>query len=242
MTRRPIEAIPAIDLIDGQCVRLMQGDYSRKTVYGAHPEETAQELEAAGFERLHVVDLDGARAGHCVNLDVLRRITTSTRLKVDFGGGVKSESDVEAIIEAGACQVTIGSLAVKEPELVTGWAAHYGADRLIIGADVRDGHISIHGWQEDSATTLDELLTYYTQRGIRHFLCTDISRDGMLQGPATPLYEEIMRKYPSIHLIASGGISCTEDILTLESAGIPAVVFGKAYYEGRIDPEKILRR
>ena len=152
------------------------------------------------------------------------------------------EEVVDAVTLLKSILLTIGSLAVKEPELVTGWAARYGADRLIIGADVRDGHISIHGWQEDSATTLDELLTYYTQRGIRHFLCTDISRDGMLQGPATPLYEEIMRKYPSIHLIASGGISCTEDILTLESAGIPAVVFGKAYYEGRIDPEKILKR
>jgi phosphoribosylformimino-5-aminoimidazole carboxamide ribotide isomerase len=242
MTRRPIEAIPAIDLIDGQCVRLMQGDYSRKTVYGLHPEETALQLEQAGFERLHVVDLDGARAGHTVNIDVLRRITSSTRLKVDFGGGVKTEADVVAILDAGAQMVTIGSLAVTRPELVTEWASRYGAERLIIGADVRGDKISIHGWQEDSQTTLDELLNYYTAQGVSHFLCTDISRDGMLQGPATALYQGIMEKYPSIHLIASGGISCTDDILALEAAGIPAVVFGKAYYEGRIDPEKILRR
>ncbi len=242
MTRRPIEAIPAIDLIDGQCVRLVQGDYSRKTVYGLHPEETAQALEAAGFTRLHVVDLDGARAGHTVNIDVLRRITASTHLRVDFGGGVKTASDVEAILAAGAAQVTIGSLAVTNRTLVAEWVSQYGADRLIIGADVRDGRVSIHGWQEDSTTTLDDLLSYYTSLGVRHFLCTDISRDGMLQGPATPLYQSVMRRYPAIHLIASGGVSCTDDILALEAAGIPAVVFGKAYYEGRIDPEKILRR
>lgn len=235
-----IEAIPAIDLIGGQCVRLRQGDYNEKTVYSAHPEEMAVELESAGFRRLHVVDLDGARSGHVVNGDVLRRIAERTQLTIDFGGGVKSASDVEHVFECGAQLVTIGSMAVTSPQAVGEWIERFGAERVIIGADVRDGKVSIHGWQEDSDLDLFALIDHYLGLGVRQFLCTDIHRDGMLSGPSTALYREVMERYPTLHLIASGGISCTDDIIELERAGIPAVVFGKAYYEGRIDPIRIL--
>ena len=237
-----IELIPAIDIIDGKCVRLTKGDYDTKKVYSNDPAAIAQDFEQQGFKRLHVVDLDGAKSKHVVNDATLKRITSQTRLKVDFGGGLKTQEDLEKAFSAGAAMVTIGSIAVTAPQLYLEWLQTYGADRLVLGADVRNGKVSINGWQEESCIELPEFLTQYMQAGTRNVLCTEISRDGMLQGPATPLYQEIMRKYPSIHLIASGGISCTEDILTLESAGIPAVVFGKAYYEGRIDPEKILRR
>ena len=230
-----IELIPAIDIIDGQCVRLTKGDYDQKTVYGNDPVVVAQRFETMGFRRLHVVDLDGAKSSHVVNVDVLRRITEQTSLVVDFGGGIKTDEDIEKAFDNGAQMVTVGSIAVKKPELFVEWLERYGSERMILGADVRNGLVSINGWKEDSKEELLPFLKYYIDHGVRNVLCTEISKDGTLAGPATELYKSIMATYPQLHLIASGGVSCTEDIIRLEREGIPAVVFGKAFYEGRID-------
>jgi len=230
-----IELIPAIDIIDGQCVRLTKGDYDQKTVYRDSPAEVAKEFEQLGFKRLHVVDLDGAKSKHIVNSPVLSRITTETQLTVDFGGGIKTDEDIEKAFAAGASMVTVGSIAVTQPELFMGWLAKYGADRMILGADVRNGKISINGWKEDSTEDLLPFLKKYIEAGVKTVLCTEISKDGTLQGPAIELYKEVMAAYPQLHLIASGGVSCIDDIQALDAAGIPAVVFGKAIYEGRID-------
>jgi len=230
-----IELIPAIDIIDGKCVRLTKGDYDQKTVYRDSPAEVAKEFEQLGFKRLHVVDLDGAKSKHIVNVDVLRRITTETSLTVDFGGGIKTDEDIEKAFEAGAAMVTVGSIAVTQPELFLGWLDKYGADRMILGADVRNGKISINGWKEDSVEDLLPFLKKYIDAGVRNVLCTEISKDGTLQGPAIDLYRQVMEAYPALHLIASGGVSSKEDIEALDAAGIPAVVFGKAIYEGKIN-------
>lgn len=230
-----IELIPAIDIIDGQCVRLTKGDYDQKTVYRDSPAEVAKEFEQKGFKRLHVVDLDGAKSKHIVNDEVLRRITTETNLKVDFGGGIKTNEDIEKVFCAGAAMVTVGSIAVTQPELFMGWLEKYGADRMILGADVRNGKISINGWKEDSAEDLLPFLRKYIDAGVKTVLCTEISKDGTLQGPAIELYKEVMTAYPTLYLIASGGVSSIDDIKTLDRAGIPAVVFGKAIYEGKIN-------
>lgn len=229
-----IELIPAIDIIDGKCVRLTKGDYSQKTVYNEDPVAQAKEFEALGFTRLHIVDLDGAKSHHIVNDEVLRKISAETNLTIDFGGGIKSSEDIEKAFEAGAEMVTIGSIAVSNPELFLSWLKTYGAEHIILGADVRNGKVSINGWKEDSSEELLPFLQKYIDAGVKNVLCTDISKDGTLQGPATELYKEIMKAYPDLHLIASGGISNNEDINNLEREGIPAVVFGKAYYEGRI--------
>lgn len=234
-----IELIPAIDLIDGKCVRLKKGDYAQKTVYNEDPVAQAKEFERLGFRRLHVVDLDGAKSKHVVNDHVLRAITEATNLIVDFGGGIKTEADIEKAFQAGAAMVTVGSIAVTQPELFLSWLDKYGADRLILGADVRNGKVSINGWKEDSEEDLLPFLKKYIAHGVKNVLCTEISKDGMLSGPAIDLYKRIMAEYPALHLIASGGVSSTEDIHQLEQEGIPAVVFGKAYYEGRIDIEKL---
>ena len=230
-----IELIPAIDIIDGQCVRLTKGDYDQKTVYRDSPAEVAKEFEQKGFKRLHVVDLDGAKSKHIVNDEVLRRITTETNLTVDFGGGIKTDEDIEKAFSAGAAMVTVGSIAVTQPELFIGWLEKYGADRMILGADVRNGKISINGWKEDSAEDLLPFLRKYIDAGVKTVLCTEISKDGTLQGPAIELYKEVMAAYPTLHLIASGGVSSIDDIKALHRAGIPAVVFGKAIYEGKIN-------
>ncbi len=235
-----IRLIPAIDLINGRCVRLTKGDYATEKVYAEDPVTVACEMEALGFRRLHVVDLDGARSHHVVNIDVLRRITKETNLIVDFGGGVKSEEDLALVLDAGAHMVTLGSIAVTDPQRVLQWLLRFGADRLVLGADVRDGLISINGWKEESSMQLLPFLDGYLRKGFRHVLCTDIRCDGMLQGPSTPLYRQIMQAFPDCQLIASGGISCIDDIRQLSQAGIPAVVFGKAIYEGRIDLHELL--
>jgi phosphoribosylformimino-5-aminoimidazole carboxamide ribotide isomerase len=228
-----IELIPAIDIIEGKCVRLTKGDYDTKRVYG-DPLEMAQQFEDLGMNRLHVVDLDGAKSKHVVNLATLKAITSRTNLVVDFGGGVKTDEDLEKVYEAGAALVTVGSIAVTEPERYLGWLEKYGADRLILGADVRNGCVSINGWKEDSEVLLEDFLSRYMNEGTRNVLCTEISKDGTLAGPAIDLYRGIMARYPQCHLIASGGVSSTEDILALDAAGIPAVVIGKAFYEGKI--------
>ena len=235
-----IELIPAIDLIDGKCVRLTLGDYSQKTVYHDDPVAIAQEFESQGIRRLHVVDLDEAKSHHIVNGDVLRAITENTHLVVDFGGGIKSDADIEQAFDQGASMVTIGSVAVKSPELFLSWLNRFGADRIILGADVRNGKISINGWMESSSEDLIPFLGRYIREGVRHVLCTDISRDGMLSGPAISLYSDILSEYPALHLIASGGVSSNDDILALERAGVPSVVFGKAYYEGKIDLTQLM--
>ncbi|MBR1402088.1 MAG: 1-(5-phosphoribosyl)-5-[Prevotella sp.] len=235
-----IELIPAIDIIGGKCVRLTKGDYDQKTVYNDDPLQVARQFEALGFKRLHMVDLDGAKSKHVVNIDILRQITTETNLVVDFGGGIKSEEDILLAFNNGAAMVTIGSLAVTQPDLFIEWINRFGADRIILGADVRNGMISINGWKEDAEIALLPFLDDYVGHGIRYVLCTDISKDGTLSGPATKLYAEIMKRHPQIHLIASGGVSKTEDIKELERNGIPAVVFGKAFYEGRIDVKKLM--
>ena len=229
-----IELIPAIDIINGQCVRLTKGDYDQKTVYGK-PLDMALEFERIGYKRLHVVDLDGAKSKHIVNDAVLREITSSTNLVVDFGGGIKTDEDIEKAFAAGASMVTIGSIAVTNPDLFMGWLEQYGTDRMILGADVRHGKISINGWKEDSAEDLLPFLKKYVDAGVRNVLCTEISKDGTLTGPAIELYQEIMDAYPQLHLIASGGVSSLNDIIALNAAGIPAVVFGKAIYEGKIN-------
>ncbi len=236
-----IEIIPAIDIIDGKCVRLTQGDYEQKKVYNEDPLEMAKMFEDAGVKRLHTVDLDGARSHHVVNEKVIERITEHTSLTVDFGGGIKSDEDLRKAFDAGAEMVTIGSVAVKEPELLSEWIEHYGAERIILGADVKNGRISINGWKEEGEQMLMPFISQWQERGIDKVLCTDISRDGMLQGPAVALYKDIMADFPTLHLIASGGVSCIDDIERLDEAGIPAVVFGKAIYEGRISLKELER-
>jgi phosphoribosylformimino-5-aminoimidazole carboxamide ribotide isomerase len=235
-----IELVPAIDIIGGQCVRLTKGDYDQKTVYRDSPSEVAKEFEDLGFRRLHVVDLDGAKSRHIVNDAVLKAITTETGLTVDFGGGIKTDEDIEKAFASGASMVTVGSIAVTRPELFIGWLEKYGAERMILGADVRHGKISINGWKEDSQEDLLPFLKKYIDAGVKNVLCTEISKDGTLSGPATDLYKEIMDAYPDIRLIASGGVSSIDDIRALDAAGIPSVVFGKAIYEGKINLNELL--
>ena len=235
-----IELIPAIDIIAGKCVRLTKGDYDQKTEYG-EPLEMAREFERIGFKRLHMVDLDGAKSKHIVNSKVLTQVTSETSLEVDFGGGIKTHTDIEAAFDAGAQMVTVGSIAVTQPNLFTWWLQKYGPDRMILGADVRNGKISINGWKEDSEEDLLPFLKKYVDAGVKNVLCTEISKDGTLGGPAFELYADVMKKYPDLHLIASGGVSCIEDIKALEAIGVPAVVFGKAIYEGKIDLRELIK-
>lgn len=236
-----IELIPAIDIIDGKCVRLSQGDYESKKVYNENPLEVAKEFEAYGIRRLHIVDLDGAASQHVVNYRILEQIAAQTSLVIDFGGGIKTTGDIEIAFESGAQMVTVGSIAVKSPEVFTEWLQTYGNEKIILGADVKDNRIAIHGWKEESPLELMPFLDSYVAKGITQVLCTDISRDGMLEGPATDLYKRILQAHPELHLIASGGISSLDDILKLDEAGIPAAVFGKALYEGRISLKDLSR-
>lgn len=234
-----IQLIPAIDILGGKCVRLTKGDYAKKVVYDDDPVNQAKRFEDMGFKRLHVVDLDGAKSKHIVNGEALRDITSNTHLEVDFGGGIKTDEDIDAAFQAGAKMVTVGSVAANAPELFMSWLRRYGADRLILGADTRNGKISINGWREDTGQDVIPFLKKYIDEGVRNVLCTEISRDGTLEGPAVNLYKNIMQHYPKLHLIASGGVGSSEDIVTLDKEGIPAVVFGKAWYEGRIDMKKL---
>mgnify|MGYP002515774260 FL=1 len=234
-----IQLIPAIDILGGKCVRLTKGDYDQKVVYDDNPADQARRFEDMGFKRLHVVDLDGAKSKHIVNSRVLCDITSHTRMVVDFGGGIKTDEDIDIAFQAGAEMVTVGSIAASNPDLFMSWLHRYGADRLILGADTRNGEISINGWRENSGLDLIPFLRNYVDEGIKNVLCTEISRDGTLEGPAVNLYKNIMEHYPQLHLIASGGVGSADDIIALEKAGIPAVVFGKAWYEGRIDMKRL---
>ncbi|MBR6367995.1 MAG: 1-(5-phosphoribosyl)-5-[Bacteroidaceae bacterium] len=236
-----IQIIPAIDIIDGKCVRLSQGDYNQKKVYNEDPLEVAKEFEGYGITRLHMVDLDGARSKHVVNHKVLERVATHTSLTVDFGGGIKTDEDLDIAFDNGASLVTLGSIAVKEPERMWGWCDKYGAEKIILGADVKDKMIAVNGWLETSKQDLFNFLDTHIKKGINNVLCTDISKDGMLAGPSIELYSEVMRFCPTLNLIASGGVSCLDDIKRLNEAGIPSVVFGKAIYEGKIDMNELTK-
>lgn len=229
-----IELIPAIDIIEGKCVRLSQGEYCSKKIYKEDPLEMAKELEDYGIRRLHVVDLDGAASKHIVNYRTLERIATYTSLVIDFGGGVKSDEDLDIAFKSGAQMVTGGSIAVLQPEIFCGWIQTYGADRIILGADVKGTRIAVNGWKDDSDCEIFPFLENYNEKGVTKVICTDISCDGMLEGPSFPLYEEIKERIPQLYLIASGGVGNIEDIRKLEQAGVPAVIFGKALYEGYI--------
>ena len=227
--------IPAIDIINGQCVRLTQGDYQQKKVYNANPLEVAKEFEAAGISRLHLVDLDGAKAKHIVNHKVLEEIATHTQLQIDFGGGLKSHEDVRIAFECGASQITGGTIAVKNRELFLEWLEEYGSEKIILGADVRNAQIAVGGWQEQTSLNLFDFLHFFVGKGIEYVICTDISKDGMLQGPAFGLYGQILEQFPQLKLIASGGVSSNEDIERLEEMNLYGVIVGKAIYEGKID-------
>ena len=229
-----IQLIPAIDIIDGRCVRLSQGDYASKKVYNEDPVEVALEMEAHGITRLHVVDLDGAASHHIVNYRTLNAIAKRTNLIIDFGGGVKSDEDLRIAFENGAQMVTGGSIAITDPERFTSWIARYGAEKIILGADVKEKRIAVNGWKEETTQPLMPFLAHYTEKGVRQVICTDISCDGMLKGPSIALYREILGAFPELTLVASGGVSGIEDIYDLEEAKVPAVIFGKALYEGRI--------
>jgi phosphoribosylformimino-5-aminoimidazole carboxamide ribotide isomerase len=236
-----MKIIPAIDIIDGKCVRLRKGDYGSKIIYNENPLEVAKMFEDSGFNYLHIVDLDGAKSSKVVNFEILESISINTNLKIDFGGGVKSTEDFKRVIDAGANQVTVGSIAVKNPLLLFDWIEQYGADRIILGADVKGLNIATDGWLETSDLTLFNFLKDYHAKGIKNVLCTDISKDGMLEGPAFELYSFIMAEYPDVDLIASGGVSCLEDVITLKENGIPSVVIGKAIYENKIDLKELVK-
>ena len=234
-----IELIPAINLIDGKCVRLSQGEYDSKKVYNEDPLEVAKQMEDHGISRLHVVDLDGAASQHVVNYAVLERIAAHTSLVIDFGGGVKTDEDLKIAFNSGAHMVTGGSIAVKQPEVFTRWLRVYGSDRIILGADVKGEKIAVNGWRNETECLLHPFLESYVRQGVRTVICTDISRDGMLQGPALDLYKEIRERHSGLHLIASGGVSSMDDIHALDAAGVPSVIFGKALYEGCITLEEL---
>ncbi len=236
-----IEIIPAIDIIESKCVRLTKGDYNTKIIYNENPLDVAREFEDHGIRRLHVVDLDGAKAGHIINYKTLEKIASKTNLIIDFGGGLKTTDDLRIAFESGAQMVTGGSIAVKNPEEFTSWITNYGAEKIILGADVKDKMITVSGWMEDTSEELIPFIQRYYEKGIEKVICTDISKDGMLQGSATDLYKEMLDAIPELYLIASGGVSNISDIEKLQEVGIPAVIFGKAIYEGKIKLKELER-
>ena len=231
--------IPAIDVIKGQCVRLTKGDYDTKKVYNESPVEVAKAFEGAGLTHVHVVDLDGARAKHIVNAKVLEEIASKTSLQVDFGGGIKSATDLQTAFDCGASQVTLGSIAVSAPELVLEWLEKFGSERLILGADAKNRRIATHGWEQDSGLDVIDFVKDYTQKGFEYVLCTDVAKDGMLQGPSLELYYELLEELPEIALIASGGVTTMDDIYQCAELGCAAAVIGKAIYEGKISLKEL---
>lgn len=238
-TSSKIEIIPAIDIIDGKCVRLTQGDYDKKTIYNENPLEIAKEFESIGIKRLHLVDLDGAKKGEVVNLKVLESIASNTELAIDFGGGIKTDKSIESIFNAGATLATIGSLAVKQPEVLFSWVKKYGAAKLMLGADVNNENIAIGGWLETTDINIYDFLKINYYKGITNIFCTDISKDGLLQGPSISLYKKIMATIPELKLIASGGVANMNDIFELDDIGCRGVIVGKAIYEGRITKDEL---
>ena len=229
-----IEIIPAIDIIEGKCVRLTQGDYAKKKIYNEDTLEVALEFEDAGIKRLHLVDLEGAKKGSVVNWKVLEKIASKTKLVIDFGGGIKSDKDIQAVFNSGAAYASIGSVAVKAPEILDAWILKYGGEKILLGADVRDEKISISGWLENTDITLFDFIKNFSAKGIKKFFCTDISKDGLMQGPSTELYKKVIAEFPKINLIASGGVSNIDDVHKLNEIGCSGVIIGKAIYEGSI--------
>jgi phosphoribosylformimino-5-aminoimidazole carboxamide ribotide isomerase len=236
-----IKIVPAIDIIEGKCVRLSQGDYGQKKIYNENPLEVAKMFEDNGIQRLHLVDLDGAKAKHVVNAKVLDLIATRTNLQIDFGGGIKTENDLKLVFNCGAMQATIGSVAVTDKELFFSWLQQFGAEKLILGADVKDKKIAVSGWLDVTEIGLIDFLEEYKQKGVQHVLCTDISKDGMLQGTAMDLYKELNTTFPTLNFIASGGITHIHEIDELNEMGIHSVIIGKAIYEGSIKVEELKR-
>ena len=230
--------IPAIDIIDGKCVRLSKGDYSTQKTYNENPLEVAKAFEDHGIEYLHLVDLDGAKSKHIVNHKVLETIATKTNLKIDFGGGLKTDEDLRIAFESGAQQVTGGSIAVKQPEVFSQWISNYGAEKIILGADVKGEYIATDGWLETSDESLFDFLAYYQDKGIQYTICTDISKDGMLQGPSFDLYQKIIAE-TQVKLIASGGISQFDELPRLAEMGCEGTIIGKAIYENRISLKQL---
>ena len=229
-----LEIIPAIDIIDGKCVRLTHGDYSQKKIYNEHPLEVAKEFEDAGIKRLHLVDLDGAKAGAVKNWKVLETIAGKTSTIIDFGGGIKSEKDVEIVFGSGAALATVGSVAVKDEKTFSEWLVKFGAEKFLLGADVKNEKITISGWTEDTELLVYDFIRKYVEKGMKQVFCTDVSKDGALKGPSTVLYKTIVEKFPQLHFIASGGVSSIDDVHELQEIGCKGVIIGKAIYEGRV--------
>ena len=236
-----IRIVPAIDLIDGKCVRLTQGDYAQKIVYNEDPLEVARMFEAHGIKHLHLVDLDGARQKHVVNHKVLERIATHTQLSIDFGGGIKTDEDLKLVFQSGASQATIGSVAVTDPALFESWIQQYGAEKMILGADAKDGKIAVSGWMDVTNLDIFDFFAEYLKKQVKYVLCTDISRDGMLQGTAIDLYISLVNRFPELKIIASGGVTNIKDIEELREAGCSGVIIGKAIYENRISLTELKR-
>jgi phosphoribosylformimino-5-aminoimidazole carboxamide ribotide isomerase len=234
-----MQIIPAIDIIDGKCVRLTEGDYAQKTIYNENPLEVAKAFEAAGIQRLHLVDLDGAKAGTVKNWKVLESIALNTKLVIDFGGGIKTDEDVALVFERGASLATIGSIAVANPTLFFSWVNKYGAEKFFLGADVKDNLIAVNGWMQTSTTTIESFLTDYLAHGITNIFCTDVSKDGRLEGPSIKLYQSLIQLFPNLKLVASGGVSSLQDLETLDAIGCAGAIVGKAIYENRISLESL---
>ena len=231
--------IPAIDIIDGKCVRLSKGDYATKKIYNEHPLEVAKAFEGVGIQYLHLVDLDGAKSQHIVNYKVLEDIASKTSLQIDFGGGLKSDKDLHIAFESGAKQITGGSIAVKDPDIFKGWLKTYGANKIILGADAEDEKVAISGWMEASQEDLIPFIASYKKEGVSYVICTDISKDGMLEGPSFDLYKRILEEVPGVNLIASGGISHFDELPKLAEMGCEGTIIGKAIYEQRISLEQL---
>ena len=229
-----MQIIPAIDIIEGKCVRLTEGDYAQKTIYNENPLEVAKAFEAVGIQRLHLVDLDGAKAGAVKNWKVLESIAVNTKLVIDFGGGIKTDNDVAHVFERGASLATIGSIAVANPTLFLSWLNKYGAEKFFLGADVKDNLIAVNGWMQTSTITIESFLTDYLAHGITNIFCTDVSKDGRLEGPSIKLYQSLIQLFPNLKLVASGGVSSLQDLEALDAIGCAGAIVGKAIYENRI--------
>jgi phosphoribosylformimino-5-aminoimidazole carboxamide ribotide isomerase len=229
-----MEIIPAIDIIEGKCVRLTHGDYAQKKVYYEHPLEVAKKFEDAGIRRLHLVDLDGAKAGAVKNWKVLEAIAGKTKLVIDFGGGIKTEKDLRIVLDGGAALATVGSIAVKDEPMFLDWITRFGGQRFFLGADVRKEKITVSGWLEETDIWVYDFIRKYKEKGINQVFCTDVSKDGALEGPSTELYRDIVKEFPDLHFVASGGVSSMDDVVKLQEIGCKGVIIGKAIYEGRI--------
>lgn len=233
--------IPAIDIIEGKCVRLTEGDYSQKKIYNEHPLEVAKQFEDAGMKRLHLVDLDGAKAGKVQNWKVLETLAGKTNLTIDFGGGIKTEKDVRIVFDSGAALATVGSIAVKDEALFCTWLESFGADKFLLGADVKEEKIAVGGWLETTSVWIYDFIEKYMAKGVQQLFCTDVSKDGRLEGPSIDLYKNIMTRFPSLHFIASGGVSNLNDLEELQTIGCSGAIVGKAIYENRITLEELKR-